>query len=425
MCTPRWRRAAEHHRARPRRGGRLTWLITASTAACRPTRRATLLDLTREIAVEELAPKAATYEAEGRFPREVFRAPRPSRGCSGLPYAEEYGGGGQPYEVYLQVLEELASAWLTVGLGVSVHTLSCFPLAAFGTDEQRKRWLPDMVGGELLGAYCLSEPQSGSDAAALRTRAVRDGDDYVVDGTKAWITHGGVADFYNVLVRTGHDGPRGISCLLVPGDTPGLSAAPPERKMGLTGSATTQIVLEGARVPADRLLGEEGQGFTIALAALDGGRLGIAACAVGLAQAALDTAVAWAREREQFGRPIIDFQGLAFMLADMATGGRGRPGAVPQAARRRDAGLAFGPQAAMAKLFCTDMAMKVTTDAVQVLGGYGYVERLPGRAVHARGEGAADRRGHQPDPAARHRPPPRVRLRTRVRTWRGHSRARL
>jgi alkylation response protein AidB-like acyl-CoA dehydrogenase len=336
----------------------------------------TLLDLTREIAVEELAPKAATYEAEGRFPREEFRLLGRS-GLLGLPYAEEYGGGEQPYEVYLQVLEELSSAWLTVGLGVSVHTLCCFPLAAFGSDEQRKRWLPDMVGGELLGAYCLSEPQSGSDAAALRTRAVRDGDEYVVDGTKAWITHGGVADFYNVLVRTGQDGPRGISCLLVPGDTPGLSAAPPERKMGLTGSVTTQIVLEGARVPADRLLGEEGQGFAIALGALDGGRLGIAACAVGLAQAALDTAVAWAREREQFGRPIIEHQGLSFLLADMATSIEAGRALYLSAARRRDAGLAYGPQAAMAKLFCTDMAMKVTTDAVQVLGGYGYVSDFP------------------------------------------------
>jgi alkylation response protein AidB-like acyl-CoA dehydrogenase len=336
----------------------------------------TLLDLTREIAVEELAQKAATYEAEGRFPREEFRLLGRS-GLLGLPYAEEYGGGEQPYEVYLQVLEELSSAWLTVGLGVSVHTLCCFPLAAFGSDEQRKRWLPDMVGGELLGAYCLSEPQSGSDAAALRTRAVRDGDEYVVDGTKAWITHGGVADFYNVLVRTGQDGPRGISCLLVPGDTPGLSAAPPERKMGLTGSVTTQIVLEGARVPADRLLGEEGQGFAIALGALDGGRLGIAACAVGLAQAALDTAVAWAREREQFGRPIIEHQGLSFLLADMATSIEAGRALYLSAARRRDAGLAYGPQAAMAKLFCTDMAMKVTTDAVQVLGGYGYVSDFP------------------------------------------------
>jgi alkylation response protein AidB-like acyl-CoA dehydrogenase len=342
-----------------------------------PTEEATaLLELTREIAGDELAPKAASYEAEGRFPREVFRLLGRS-GLLGLPYDEEFGGAAQPYQVYLQILEELSTAWLSVGLGVSVHTLSCFPLAQFGSDEQRKRWLPDLLGGELLGAYCLSEPQSGSDAAALRTRAVRDGDDYVVDGTKAWITHGGVADFYNVMVRTGEDGPRGISCLLVPAETPGVSAAAPERKMGLTASVTTQIVLDAARVPADRLIGREGQGFSIALAALDGGRLGIAACAVGLAQAALDTAVGWARERRQFGRPIIEHQGLAFLLADMATAVEAGRALYLSAARRRDLGLAYGPQAAMAKLFCTDMAMKVTTDAVQVLGGYGYVRDFP------------------------------------------------
>jgi alkylation response protein AidB-like acyl-CoA dehydrogenase len=342
-----------------------------------PTDEATaLLELTREIASQELAPKAAAYEEEGRFPREVFRLLGRS-GLLGLPYPEEYGGAAQPYEVYLQVVEELAASWLGVGLGVSVHTLSCFPLASYGSDEQRKRWLPDLVGGELLGAYCLSEPQSGSDAAALRTRAVRDGDDYVVDGTKAWITHGGVADFYDVLVRTGEDGPRGISCLLVPGDTPGLTAGTPERKMGLKASVTTQILLEGVRVSSDRLLGAEGQGFSIALAALDGGRLGIAACAVGLAQAALDTAVAWARQRQQFGRPIIEHQGLAFLLADMATAVEAGRALYLSAARRRDAGLDYGPQAAMAKLFCTDMAMKVTTDAVQVLGGYGYVSDFP------------------------------------------------
>jgi alkylation response protein AidB-like acyl-CoA dehydrogenase len=342
-----------------------------------PTDEATaLLELTREIAGEELAPKAATYEEEGRFPREMFRLLGRS-GLLGLPYPEEYGGAAQPYEVYLQVVEELATAWLGVGLGVSVHTLSCFPLASYGSEEQRKRWLPDLVGGDLLGAYCLSEPQSGSDAAALRTRAVRDGDDYVVNGTKAWITHGGVADFYNVLVRTGEDGPRGISCLLVSGDTPGLTAGTPERKMGLKASVTTQVVLEGVRVPSDRLLGAEGQGFSIALAALDGGRLGIAACAVGLAQAALDTAVSWARQRQQFGRPIIEHQGLAFLLADMATSIEAGRALYLSAARRRDAGLLYGPQAAMAKLFCTDMAMKVTTDAVQVLGGYGYVSDFP------------------------------------------------
>jgi alkylation response protein AidB-like acyl-CoA dehydrogenase len=345
-----------------------------------PTDEATeLLSLTRELAREELAPRVATYEAESRFPREVFTT-LGKAGLLGLPYDEKWGGGGQPYEVYLQVVEELATVWATVAEGVSVHTLSCFPLAAFGTEEQRERWLPDMIGGELLGAYCLSEPQSGSDAAALTTKAVRDGDDYVVDGTKAWITHGGEADFYSLLCRTSTDPDsmaRGISCLLVDGRTEGLSAAEPEKKMGFTGSTTAQVRFDGARVGADRLLGEEGQGFKIALAALDGGRLGIAACAVGLAQNALDVALEWAGQRRQFGRPLADFQGLTFLLADMATGVEAGRALYLDAARRRDRGQAFGKQAAMAKLFCTDMAMRVATDAVQVLGGYGYVQDFP------------------------------------------------
>ena len=345
-----------------------------------PTDEATeLLALTRELAREELAPRVASYEAESRFPREVF-ATLGKAGLLGLPYDEKYGGGEQPYEVYLQVVEELATVWASVAEGVSVHTLSCFPLAAFGTVEQRERWLPDMIGGELLGAYCLSEPQSGSDAAALTTKAVRDGDDFVVDGTKAWITHGGEADFYSLLCRTSTDPDsmaRGISCLLVDGATEGVSAAAPENKMGFSGSTTAQVRFDGARVSADRLLGEEGQGFKIALAALDGGRLGIAACAVGLAQNALDVAIDWAGQRKQFGRPLADFQGLTFLLADMATGVEAGRALFLEAARRRDRGEAFGKQAAMAKLFCTDMAMRVTTDAVQVLGGYGYVQDFP------------------------------------------------
>jgi hypothetical protein len=342
-----------------------------------PTEEATeLLALTRELAREELAPRVATYEADSRFPREVFRT-LGKAGLLGLPYDEQYGGGGQPYEVYLQVVEELATVWASVAEGVSVHTLACYPLASFGTDEQRKRWLPDMVGGELLGAYCLSEPQSGSDAAALTTKAARDGDDYVVNGTKAWITHGGEADFYSLMCRTSDDGSRGISCLLVDAATEGVSAAAPERKMGFSGSTTAQVRFDGARIGTDRLMGSEGQGFKIALAALDGGRLGIAACAVGLAQNALDVALAWAKERRQFGKPLIDFQGLSFMLADMATGVEAGRALYLEAARRRDRGQAFGKQAAMAKLLCTDMAMKVTTDAVQVLGGYGYVQDFP------------------------------------------------
>ena len=338
-----------------------------------------LLALTRELAREELAPRVVSYEAESRFPREVFST-LGKAGLLGLPYDEKYGGGGQPYEVYLQVVEELATVWASVAEGVSVHTLSCFPLAAFGTEEQRERWLPDMVGGELLGAYCLSEAQSGSDAAALTTKAVRTGDDYVVDGTKAWITHGGEADFYSLLCRTSTDPDsmaRGISCLLVDGTTEGVSAAEPENKMGFSGSTTAQVRFDGARIGADRLLGEAGQGFKIALAALDGGRLGIAACAVGLAQNALDVAVDWAGQRQQFGRPLADFQGMSFLLADMATGVEAGRALYLEAARRRDRGEPFGKQAAMAKLFCTDMAMRVATDAVQVLGGYGYVQDFP------------------------------------------------
>ncbi|MFJ3808332.1 acyl-CoA dehydrogenase family protein [Streptomyces sp. NPDC090073] len=335
-----------------------------------------LLALVREIAQREIAPKAAEEEDAGRFPRDVFTLLSES-GLLGLPYDAEYGGGDQPYEVYLQVLEELASARLTVGLGVSVHTLACHALAGYGTKQQQVEHLPAMLGGGLLGAYCLSEPAAGSDAASLRTKAVRDGDAWVLDGTKAWITHGGIADFYTVLARTGEDGPRGITAFLVPGDTPGLSGALPEKKMGMKGSPTAQVHLDGVRVPDDRRIGEEGQGFAIALAALDSGRLGIAACAVGLAQAALDEAVAYATERRQFGRPIADFQGLRFMIADMATQIEAGRALYLAAARLRDAGRPFAKQAAMAKLHCTDTAMKVTTDAVQILGGYGYTADFP------------------------------------------------
>jgi alkylation response protein AidB-like acyl-CoA dehydrogenase len=340
------------------------------------TEAADLLDLTREIADRELAPRAASFEARGEFPRDVFRT-LGRAGLFGLPYDEEYGGGGQPYEVYLQVLEEIAARWLAAAEAISVHTLSCYPVAAHGTDAQRKRLLPDMLGGEQLGAYCLSEPAGGSDAGAMTTRAVRTGDGYTIDGTKAWITHARHADFYNVFCRTGGPGPKGISCLLADAGTPGILPQPPERTMALRASPVAQVVFDGARVPADRLIGEEGHGFRIALQALDSGRLGIAACAVGLAQAALDYAVAYAREREQFGQPIIEFQGIGFMLADLATAVSAARAQTLWAARLKDAGRPYSAEAAKAKLFATDTAMRVTTDAVQVLGGYGYVADHP------------------------------------------------
>ncbi|MEU7283300.1 acyl-CoA dehydrogenase family protein [Streptomyces sp. NPDC045431] len=335
-----------------------------------------LIALVRDIAQREIAPRAAEEEDAGRFPREIFTL-LSEAGLLGLPYGSDFGGGDQPYEVYLQVLEELAAARLTVGLGVSVHSLSCHGLAAYGTKEQRTEHLPAMLGGGLLGAYCLSEPSSGSDAASLCTRAVRDGDDWVIDGTKAWITHGGIADFYTVMARTGGEGARGITAFLVPGDAEGLTAAAPEKKMGMKGSPTAQLHFDGVRVPDARRIGDEGQGFAIALSALDSGRLGIAACAVGVAQAALDEAAAYATQRQQFGHPIADFQGLRFLLADMATQIEAGRALYLAAARLRDAGRPFSREAAMAKLFCTDAAMRVTTDAVQVLGGYGYTADFP------------------------------------------------
>jgi alkylation response protein AidB-like acyl-CoA dehydrogenase len=340
-----------------------------------------LLELTRELADRELRPAAADAERAGEFPRETFRLLGRS-GLLGLPYPEEVGGAGVPYEVYLQVIEELASVWLAVGLGVSVHTLACYPLATAGSPAQQDKWLPDMLGGDLLGAYCLSEPHSGSDAAALATTAVRDAGDFVVNGVKAWISHAGQADFYTLFARTsgdpaGRDRAGGISCLHVPAGLPGVSAAPAERKMGMRASVTAQMIFDNARVPASHLVGEEGAGFAIALSALDAGRLGIAACATGLAQAALDEAVTYARGRRQFGRPIAEFEGLSFMLADMATAVAASRALYLAAARRKDAGLPLRTQAAMAKLFATDTAMRVATDAVQVLGGYGYVEDFP------------------------------------------------
>ena len=341
-----------------------------------PTEEATaLIELVREIAERELLPQAAEAEATERFPREVFRT-LGRAGLLGLPYPEEYGGGGQSYEVYLQVVEELSTVWASVGVGVSVHALSCFGLATAGTEEQRQAWLPQMLAGDLLGAYCLSEAHAGSDPSAMRTRAERDGDVYVINGAKAWTTHGGQADFYKLMARTSADR-NGISCFLVPADSEGLNADPPERKMGLTGSATATMRFEDVRVPADRLLGAEGDGLKIALAGLDSGRLGIAAVAVGLGQAALDHAVAYAGEREQFGRKIIDFQGLAFLLADMEAAVQSARATMLHAARLKDLGLPFSREASIAKLTATDAAMKVTTDAVQVLGGYGYTRDFP------------------------------------------------
>jgi alkylation response protein AidB-like acyl-CoA dehydrogenase len=334
-----------------------------------------LLALVREVADKELATRVDEHERAETYPEGLF-ATLGGLGLLGLPYPEELGGGGQPYEVYLQVLEELGARWAAVAVAVSVHGLSCHPLATFGTPEQQERWLPRMLAGELVGGYSLSEPQAGSDAAALACRAVRTEGGYRVTGTKSWITHGGKADFYALFARTG-EGARGISCFLAPGQVEGLSFGRPEQKMGLHAIPTTMANWDGALLEADRLIGAEGQGLPIAFSALDSGRLGIAAVATGLAQAALDTAVDYAHQRSTFGRRIIDHQGLGFLLADMAAAVDTARATYLDAARRRDAGRPYSRQASVAKLVATDAAMKVTTDAVQVLGGYGYTRDFP------------------------------------------------
>jgi alkylation response protein AidB-like acyl-CoA dehydrogenase len=334
-----------------------------------------LLALVREVADKELATRVDEHERAETYPEGLF-ATLGGLGLLGLPYPEELGGGGQPYEVYLQVLEELGARWAAVAVAVSVHGLSCHPLATFGTPEQQERWLPRMLAGELVGGYSLSEPQAGSDAAALACRAERTEGGYRVTGTKSWITHGGKADFYALFARTG-EGARGISCFLAPGQVEGLSFGRPEEKMGLHAIPTTMANWDGALLEADRLIGAEGQGLPIAFSALDSGRLGIAAVATGLAQAALDTAVDYAHQRSTFGRRIIDHQGLGFLLADMAAAVDTARATYLDAARRRDAGRPYSRQASVAKLVATDAAMKVTTDAVQVLGGYGYTRDFP------------------------------------------------
>jgi alkylation response protein AidB-like acyl-CoA dehydrogenase len=335
-----------------------------------------LLELTRELAAKELAPRVAEAEEAARFPAETYRL-LGSSGLLSLPFDEAVGGGAQPYEVYLQVVEELAAAWPSVGVGVSVHTLTVSVVAAHGSAEQRDIWLPQMLSGEWLGAYCLSEPQAGSDVSAIATSAVRRGEHYALKGTKAWISNGSCADYYIVFARTSPDPRRGLSAFIVPADTPGLSFGAPEKKLGLHSDVTTQVLFDDALVPAANLLGAEGGGMRVALGALDAGRLGIAAVGVGIAQASLALAVEYAGQREQFGQKIGEFQGLQFLLADMAVDVERARAMYLHAARLKDAGRPFARQASIAKVAATDAAMRVATDAVQVFGGNGYTRDYP------------------------------------------------
>ena len=336
-----------------------------------------LLTVVRGFVDNEVAPDAADLEAREEFPRSRFDE-LGRLDLLGLAMPEAVGGSDLPYRTYLLVLEELARGHATLALAVSVHTLVMKAIAHAATDEQAAALLPPRVRGDHLGAFCHSEPEAGSDAASLSCRARRTDDGYVLDGTKAWVTHGGAAQTHIVFARTGGEGAKGISAFAVGADQPGLTVAKHEDKMGLRGSPTAQLSFDGALVDHDALLGgEEGHGFTTAMAGLDTGRLGIAAIATGLAQAALDHAVRYARQREQFGRPIAEFQGLQFLLADMATSVEAARCLYKDAASRMDAGYDVSKVCSMAKLFATDTAMQVTTDAVQVLGGVGYTRDFP------------------------------------------------
>lgn len=335
-----------------------------------------LVEAARAAATEILAPTVKEDDEKELFRKDLFRA-LGAAGLCGVQTAEAYGGLGLGYVEYALVLEEIAKVSPAYATSVAVSGLPQVILAKYGTEVQKLRWMPGLAAGELLGAFALSEPDSGSDAASLRATARREGDAYVLDGTKFWITHGGYADIYIVMARTGGPGAGGISAFLVPSDTPGVSFGKKEEKMGMRASPTVEMILEGARIPAENRLDREGVGFRIAMSALDSGRITIGATSVGIAQAALDVAAAYACTRKQFDTPIIDFQGVGFLLADMACRIESARLVVHKAAWLKDHDQPFSHVAAMAKCVATDTAMAVTTDAVQVLGGYGYTREYP------------------------------------------------
>ncbi|MBO8165346.1 MAG: acyl-CoA dehydrogenase [Brevibacillus sp.] len=334
--------------------------------------------MVRDFAETQVAPTAAERDEEERFDREIFDQ-MAELGLTGIPWPEKYGGAGADYLSYVLAVEELSRVDASVGVTLSAHvSLASWPIYKFGTEEQKQTFLRPLAEGKKIGAYCLTEPGSGSDAAGMRTTAVKDGDHYVLNGSKIFITNGGVADIYIVFAVTDpalkH---KGISAFIVEKGTPGFSMGKKEKKLGIRSSPTLEVIFENARVPAANLLGEEGQGFTIAMMTLDGGRNGIAAQALGIAQGALDHALAYAKERHQFGKPIAKQQAIAFKLADMATKIEAARLLTYQAAWLEDQGLPYGQASAMSKLFAGDIAMEVATEAVQVFGGYGYTREYP------------------------------------------------
>ncbi len=338
-----------------------------------------LRDTVRDFMLTEVAPVIEDHERERRFPIEIVRRIG-ELGWLGIPIPEDEGGAGLDTLAYAIAVEEIGRVWGSLGLIVAAHTsLGCGPLHLVGTEEQKQTYLVPMASGQVIGAYGLTEPGAGSDAGGTRTTARRDGDTWVLDGSKRFITNAGQAGTYIVTARTGETakGDPEISAFIVPADTPGFSVGRLEDKLGLHASATGELRFEGARIPAANLLGEQGDGFRTFLKILDGGRISIGALAVGLAQAALDAAIPYAQTREQFGRPIGTFQGVAFLIADMATEIEAARQLVWRAAWLKDQGRDFGLVAAQAKLFASEVSSRVTNNAIQIHGGYGYVTDYP------------------------------------------------
>lgn len=337
-----------------------------------------LRKMVRDFAEREVEPTAAERDEEERFDRGIFDK-MAELGLTGIPWPESYGGIEADYVSYCIAVEELSRVCASTGVTLSAHlSLASWPIYKFGNEEQKKNFLTRLATGEALGAYALSEPGAGSDVVSMKTTAKEDGDHYVLNGSKVWITNGGVADIYIVFAKTDADAKhKGISAFIVEKGTDGFAFGKKEKKLGIRSSPTTELIFENCRIPKENLLGVEGEGFTIAMTTLDGGRNGIAAQALGIAQGALDAAVAYAKEREQFGKPIAVNQGISFKLADMATEIEAARLLTYQAAWLESKGLPYGKASAMSKLFAGDVAMRTTVEAVQIFGGYGYTKDYP------------------------------------------------
>lgn len=331
-----------------------------------------------EFAEKEVKPIAGEVDEEERFPKETVEKMRQCK-MLGIPFSRDYGGAGADYLCYILAVEEFSKVCGTTGVILSCHTsLGTSPIAAFGTEAQKKKYLPDMLTGKKLGAFGLTEPNAGTDAAGQQTTAVKDGDDYIINGSKIFITNAGEADIYIVFAMTDKSqGTRGISAFIMELGTPGFTIGKHEKKLGIRGSATSELIFNNVRLPKENLLGQEGKGFKIAMQTLDGGRIGIAAQALGLAQGAIDETVAYVKSRKQFGRAIAKFQNTQFQLADMQTKTDAARLLVYQAASLKQAGQPYTVAAAEAKLFAAEVAMEVTTKAIQLLGGYGYTRDYP------------------------------------------------